>query len=384
MLPAINCFALVNRGLEKLAQKEIKELVKSDAELHPHGLLTFSVSDARQLLLLAYRAQSLRKVAVHIASAPEVAALELSTFAWKDVLPQQFSFRIDVEHVMGQEQRLELARIAAGKLFALLERQLGFKPTLKLKRPEFHLLLYKNEKGYLLGLDLCGEDLTHRSYRLFTHQASLRGDLAYFFVRETGFKPGEKLLAGYGKDGTAVIEAALFSNPALPVHSLSRTSFSLLKFPCLQQVQLKEELERAAGAAAGTKARADGRTIIRSFDENRPNITASRKNALLIGVKEYCDFQRYHLEELDTRYGEEAFERVIFHLTGKDEGKLNELLYQCKYILKRNGILLLFTISEIEVPVPEEFRLVKKGTIARGDNVYRYWKMKKESASEKG
>ncbi|MBI2665987.1 hypothetical protein HYX13_00080, partial [Candidatus Woesearchaeota archaeon] len=90
------------------------------------------------------------------------------------------------------------------------------------------------------------------------------------------------------------------------------------------------------------------------------------------------DFQKYSLEELDVKYGETAFDRIVFHLTVKDEPKINELYYQMKYILKSGGTVLLVTRKQLDLPIPEGFILLSQEELKRGESVQKVWVMKKE------
>ena len=289
-------FILVNPGMEEVAQQEVKELANVSAKVYD-SVLEVEVDDYSKLKKL----QSARRVLVSLGKGLET----FDNDDWKNHFSADKLFKVEIENVKGQENRLELARKVAGMVYA----ELDFEPKLELKKPEMLVIVYFNGKDYFVGVDENVEELNSRSYRVFAHSASFKGDLAYYFVRKSGFKKGEKLLVGFCKDGTLAIEAALFS---------------------------------------GEK--------VFSFDESRQNITASRKNAQLATVKDLVESQKYALDELDVRFSEKEFDCFILQITTKDEGKLNEIYYQASYILKKGGRIFIIGRENWELSVSEKFK----------------------------
>ncbi len=358
----MHLLTLVNPGLEKLCQQEVKEILKSKSTIDEQ-VLEFAVKDIKSLFTFLFCSQTARRILISLGNYPALEEIDFSQqdIAWKDFFPVTFSFKVEVENVKGMDNRIEIAKKVAGKLFQFLEQK-SFQPSMELKKPDFLVVVYKTEKQYYVGLDMSGLELNARQYRLFTHQASIKGDLAYFFLRTSGYKRGEKLLLGFVKDGTMAIEAALFAYQQ-SVHKAQNQSF--LKFPCYTPDLVP------------TKKTSSTNTLF-AFDDRYPNIVASRKNATLAGVKELIDFQKYELDELDTRYDAEQFDRAIFHITTKDEPRLNEIFYQAHYILKKKGMFMLISFKDLGIDDSDKFKLKKQGTIQRGDSVYKYWVMEKK------
>lgn len=357
----MDCFLLVNPGLEQLAQQELEELVKTKASISGQAL-EFSLPGNKELIALCTRGQSFRRLLVLIEKFSKLEEFDVDKidFPWPDYFPPQFSFKIEVEGVKGQENRFQLVREGAQKLFPCWEKK-RFTPTLDVKKGQFSLVLYWTGRHYLLGIDCIGE-VDARSYRLFPHQATFKGDLAYYFIRQSGFKPKEKLLIGFVRDGGLAIEAALYANklPGRQVVKVPRSAFPL---PQLPQRPLKQKKISSP---------------IISFDPNRQNIIAAQKNGRIAGVTEAVEFHRYSLDELDTRFSPEEFDRIIIHLTRKDEEKINELFYQCNYVLEKAGHLFIIGRTGLELPVPENYGLVKEQEIQRGESTYKWWLMKKK------
>ena len=347
----MKCYALVLPGLEKICRQEIKELLHTTAT-GSAGFVEFKV-DQKYLPRYASRAQSVRRILIALGKYKEIDSFQCDpALNWSDFFPASFSFKIDVENVPGQDNRFSIAKIVAGRMFPFLEQK-KFTPRLEMKKPDFLMVVYFTGKEYAIGIDFCGE-IDSRHYRVFTHQASLKGDLAYAIVRSSGLVPGEKIVVGFVKDGTVAIEAALFSN-GLPVQKAS----SFAKFPLYASLPV---------AAPGTAS-----TIVYGFDESSQNIIAAQKNSLLAGTKQYLQLRGHSLEELDIAVPEHGGDHLIFHLTSKDEGKINELYRQVLYILKPKGTLLIFSTSLIDLPIPRQFCLKKKAFFQKGDSKYHLW-----------
>ena len=310
-------FILVNPGLEKLAQREVRELTGASAKVYA-SVLEVEVDDYAKL----FKLQSARRVLISLGKGLD----KISESGWQKHFSTEKSFKVEVENVKGQEKRLEMAKKIAGMVYTGLD----FEPELELKKPEMLVVLYSNGKDYFIGIDENVEELNSRKYRVFAHSASFKGDLAYYFVRESGFVSGKKLLVGFCKDGTIAIEAALFS---------------------------KEK--------------------VYAFDSSRQNVTAARKNSQLAGMKDLVEIQKYALDELDVRFSEKEFDRLIFQVTAKDENQLNEIYYQANYILKKKGTLLLIGRENWEVTISEKFKLISEKEIKKGESVHKIWLLEK-------
>jgi hypothetical protein len=313
---------IVNPELAQLAQQEIKEILTLDATIS--GDILEIEATAEQLKTLIEKCQSARRIIINIAT---ISNLDNITFNNLELFETAKSLRLTVEHLKGQDNRIKLAKQIAIQLFAKLKEN-NLDLELDLKKPDINVIVYHQEGQYYLGLDQAGE-MNIREYRLFPHSATFKGDISYYIVRFSDFKPGSELLIGYSKDGSLAIEAARYSGME-----------------------------------------------IKAFDESRQNITAARKNTTIANVK--ANYQRYSLEELDTRFDKEQFNQVIYHITKKDERHLNELYYQSKYILKQGGIVILITRPTWDLSVSDSFILIEKKELPVGQSSHMLWKLKKK------
>ena len=326
----MNYLLLVNPGLEDVALQEVQELVKVKGK-KGEGHIEFKTD--KQISPTTF--QSCRRLLLKVGIAATIEKIPVADFPWSDFLKHESTFTIEIENVHGQDARTVLSKQLAMAILDALKSK-NIVPKLQFRKPERMVVISFTGKEYVVGLDVTGKELNAREYRLFPHAGMFRGDAGYFFVRTSRFAPGEKLLVGFLKDGTLAIEAALYA--------------------------------KGRGKA----------TEIAAFDVSLPNVIAARKNATIAGVRELLDINKYALDDLDVKYGENAFDRLIFFVTQKDEEKINELYYQAKYILKVKGTLLLIGRKSWDVSAGSAFTLLEKGELQRGESVYAWWLMGKK------
>ncbi len=139
-----------------------------------------------------------------------------------------------------------------------------------------------------VSIDLAGEPLFRRGYRLATAKAPLRADIARALVLSSGWKPGMLFIDPFAGAGTVVIEAARLALAHAP--GLERR-FALevthLVLPDLLE-QLRTEA-KARTAAATTAWRKAGGTRFRAGDRDRGAITALQANAERAGVADFIN-----------------------------------------------------------------------------------------------
>ncbi|MBI4147596.1 hypothetical protein HY494_03010 [Candidatus Woesearchaeota archaeon] len=352
-------YAFVNPGMEDFCKQEIKEILAVSGKVYPQ-MVEFDAS-AEQALTLLYHSQSMRRIVVSLGKYKHLDEAVFNSVEWKDFIHSS-SFKVEVENVKGIENRLALSKTVAGKVFSAVDKQ-KLSLAIDLKKPDFLLMVYFNGEEYFIGIDLAGEELHSRAYRVFTHSASCKGDLGYYFARKTGYKSGNNLLVGFAKDGVAAIEAALFAS-RMPVQPVKK-NFSYLKMPVFSSVKYQPLTPNPSISIA-------------AVDDSTQNITAARKNSQIAGVRKQLNIQKIVLDELSGAFHEHEFDHILFQVTTKDEEKLNEIYHQVKYLLKPKGTLLLIGRQSWEISVPSYCKLVSEEVLERGGNSYKLWIMQRK------
>src|SRR3989338_4240935 len=339
--------AITNPGLSHVTQSELT--LKNCQEITVDQDCILFQTASSQISTLLTHLQAPKRVILYLDSnfTCEQLCIKAPTV---DFLPKIFTYKIEFEGVRGQENRTALLKTLAPLLGSYLEKQ-NVKATYQPKNPTLTFVICYSQTTYYLGIDLAG-DLSSRPYRLFAHTASLKGDLAFSIIHNCELESNQKILIGFAKDGVLGIEAALFLNN-LPVRDISLLPINHLSIKDLSsQVPLKP----------ATK------TNIDLFETTIPNLNAIRKNSALAKVSSYLFLHKGFIDDLDVRFEATSFDRVLVHLTTKDETKINEIYYQSEYVLKSKGLLLLFTRSTFQITPPTKFDLVSTTPFVRGDN----------------
>lgn len=364
--PRIKSFILVFPGFERLALEEIEELIKRKSGAAGAGVLEAEAEKEDLIKLIGY-GQSFRKVLVALDKSSKMEEINLSGFNLKDYfgsLDKEINFKVEVERVKGNENRIEISKKITQKIFSLLkEKKWEFNLKVDYKKPDLIFLVYFDQKKYFLGIDLCGIELNKRYFRVFPHSASFKGDLAYYLIRKANFQKGKKLIVGFVKDGTLAIEAALYNFNKI----VNKNTFAFEKFPLFKDFKNK--------TIKKTKENTKGK--IYGFDPSVMNITAARKNIQIAGLKDLIELNKMEADEMDVKFKEGEIDCLVFYITRKDEDKLNEIYYQANYVLKKKGSLLLVGRSNWEISFPEKFKLITQEELKKGESSWRLWLLEK-------
>jgi 23S rRNA G2445 N2-methylase RlmL len=360
-------FVIVNPGMEEVARQELNELIDVRAEVSP-SVLAFEAKKKEDLLVLAYRSQSIHRLLVSLGRYTDIPST-LPHISWSDFFSPDYPFSVDIEHVKEEEKRNVITGKLIGQIVTTVEKSCGFTPKVEWKKPGISVVVHYTGREYIVGIDICGRELDKRHYRVFPHTASMRGDLAYYCVRASAFRQGDTLLVGFVKDGTLAIEAALFANKQL-IHP-RESSFAFRRFPLFMNVDYVSFFKELLSKQSAQR--------INAFDDSRQNVIAARKNIAIAGQQETITLNMYDIEELDVKYEKEQFHRLIFHITKREEKHIKELFYQATFLWKQEGTLLLISRPGFTLTVPEEFALRKKTTIRKGEHEYQLLLIEKVS-----
>ncbi|PIZ50684.1 hypothetical protein COY27_06240 [Candidatus Woesearchaeota archaeon CG_4_10_14_0_2_um_filter_33_13] len=344
---------LVNSGFEELAKQEVEELVNKKIQVSTQVLEVEATPE--EALKLATHLQSVRRILIAFDSVTEINKAKFDPKLLSQLFFDENTFKVEVEQVKGNSTRIEIAQKIAGEVFSCFD-----KVKLDLRKPESYVVVFFNGERYFIGLDLVGKEINSREYRIFLSPASFKGDLAYYFVRSSGLKIGEQLLIGFAKDGTLAIEAVLFMN----------------QLPVLKQNEFWKKIPILAKTAYYTNPVKE-KMMVQATDTNMQNITATRKNSILAGCKDYLGAQKYSLDEWDIKFSKEQFDRIILQVTTKDEDEINEIYYQTSYVLKHGGFLMLIGRPTWDLTISEKFELIECKEIFKGESGYKFWLLKR-------
>ncbi len=167
----------------------------------------------------------------------------------------------------------------------------GKRPSVSREDPDVRVYLYLVEDRAAVYLDLSGDPLHRRGYRLETGEAPLRETLAAAILRLSGWDRAVPLVDPLCGSGTIAIEAALWAAGRSP--GLSRERFGFERWADFgeEEARTMQELRgELRAAAAGNAPR------ITAADLDETVLEAARANARRAGVR--ISFRRRSLFDL--------------------------------------------------------------------------------------
>jgi 23S rRNA G2445 N2-methylase RlmL len=273
------------KGLEDVAIKEIKEILKVEAKKILNGRLEFEAKDVKKLI---EKSQSLVKIYEKWGKLKFKDLDEIKTYVEKKKLKLDSKFKTschrDGEHDFNSQT---------------VEREVGMviDGEHDLKDPEEVVFIDVMDNTFLFGLDLTKKLLNKREYRVKVSNQSINACIAYSMIRLSGYKGG-LFLDPFCKDGIIIIEAARYK-----------------------------------------KGKING------FDDLFHNIRSCEINSKLAQLNKEINLSRIDVEWLDTKFKEGEVEQVVTaipfpskHVPEKKIKKIyDQFLYQLKYILSKKA-----------------------------------------------
>jgi len=293
-------FAVVAPGLEELLGSELAGLGAGDIR-HTRGGLCFSGTQEA-----AYRAclwsRLANRILLPLANFRVGSELDLyqgvKSIDWSLHLDPDLTFAVSCtsrKSVIGHS-RFAALRVKDGVADWFRETA-GRRPDVAPEQPDLQLQLFLDRDEATLYLDLSGESLHRRGYRLQGARAPLKETLAAAILLRSDWSKlaaeGAPLVDPMCGSGTLVIEAALMAGDCAP--GIDRKYFGFLGWrqhrPELWQALLKEAAERRdAGRSAIPQ--------LYGFDQDPRSIDSARGNAERAGVLGPVRFKQLALRDL--------------------------------------------------------------------------------------
>ena len=215
-------FATASAGTEDLLADELRELGLSGVRTGRGGVrFTGGIVDAMRVCLWSRIAM---RVLLPLAEFPAATADALYAGArdipWEEHLDETRTFAVEA---VGRTEALGHTHFTALKVKdavadALRERR-GSRPNVDARDPDVHIVAHLADGRASLALDLAGEPLFKRGWRLAQTQATLKETLAAAILRACGYDGTRPLIDPMCGSGTLAIEAALIAqNHAPGVH----------------------------------------------------------------------------------------------------------------------------------------------------------------------
>ncbi len=225
-------FATCSKGVEDLVQKELEQLNITQSKLHTGGV-SFCGD-----IGLAYKACLWSRVASRILlqlkafdiSSDEDLYSEIMEINWSEHFSEDNTLAIDCfsSHSIVSNSHYATLRVKDAIVDQFMQNA-AHRPSIDRDNPDIRINVYLSDKECLLYLDLSGDALHKRGYRLVTGSAPLRETLAASMLYRAKWSDFyEKGLPFYDPmcgSGTLIIEAAMMAAnmaPGLLRHNTGR------------------------------------------------------------------------------------------------------------------------------------------------------------------
>jgi len=221
--------ATCGAGLEHLVAAEIKEFMGEDIAVL-NGSVCWSgslESGYRACLWSRYSSRVLLEVA-HLEPVNEDELYQgVMSLNWSDHLGSNSTFAVDCSLGPGapyNHSKFTALRVKDGIADYFRSAQ-GVRPNVRVVRPDVRVNVHADSKRTRLSIDLSGESLHKRGYRLEKGEAPLKETLAAAIIALSGWHGQHPLFDPLCGSGTLLIEAAMMFGDSAP--GLGRNYFGL-------------------------------------------------------------------------------------------------------------------------------------------------------------
>lgn len=362
----MKALAITSKGIEDIAALEIKEIIKTKAEIK-NSAVTFE-AELLDLCKLCYKAQSLEKVLLLLDNfdfkddlykklKEKIKKIDLDDFLNKKTSFRASSKRIANDNIHNEELNANIGEMIIDKI----KKEKKYTQKVDLENPDIIFFVYIIKNTCYLGIDLSGFDLHKRDYRVFSDPRALRATVAYALSRISDYKPKDFVLDPFCGSGSILIEATLFATNK-SINFYRKDKFQFLKLKPLKKIDFDEFFENIDKNIKKLKLNLYGYDTILHY------IQSARKNAKIAGIKQ-INWSKVDLDWVDLKFKKNSVNKIITQpprLTHNSNPKEIEkmytnLFYQAEYILKKQGtITLISPNTELLTKAAEKYKFTVK------------------------
>ena len=276
MAERLQLFATASRGTEGLLAEELAELGARGIRQDPGGV-RFRANWVETLRICLWTRIAMR-ILYHLGDYAVEGADGLyeavSSVLWEEHLTASSTF--SVEATLKESEHRHSGFVALKVKDAIVDRlrhRLGARPDVKPRNPDVRVVAHLARRRLSLSLDVSGDPLYQRGYRIEPTPATLKETLAAAILRASGYRGTESLVDPMCGSGTLLIEGAFIAANRAP--GLSR-GFGVERWPRMGQkaAEILGDLRSHARAAQCKPV-----CPILGFDKDDEAVAASKKNA---------------------------------------------------------------------------------------------------------
>ncbi len=296
MAERLPLFATASRGTEPLVAAELETLGAKKVR-QGRGGVTFMANLDEAMRLIVHSRLAMRVLyPLGEFEAPGADGLYEAAVSvpWEDWLTTTSTFA--VEATLTNSEHTHSGFVALKIKDGLVDRMRkvkGERPNVDTQSPDVQIVAHLNKTKLSLSLDLCGDALFKRGYRIKTTPAPLKETLAAAVLMASGYTGEEPLADPMCGSGTIVIEAGYIATnrpPGLKRH------FAVERWPSMGE-KARALLDEVKSEAA-SKLR-DAPFPILGFDRDEEALEAAQRNVAAAGLS-----ASVRIEQADAVHGE--------------------------------------------------------------------------------
>ncbi|MGH8493580.1 MAG: bifunctional 23S rRNA (guanine(2069)-N(7))-methyltransferase RlmK/23S rRNA (guanine(2445)-N(2))-methyltransferase RlmL [Moraxellaceae bacterium] len=286
-------------GLEDILKDELIGLGFTDIR-RDHGalLLRASLEQAYELCLWSRVASRVLLPLFHVeGTTPEALYETARQYSWGDVLSPDGTIAVHATAARGVKVHTQyLSLKLKDAVVDYCREQYGKRPDVDTAKPDVPLQVHARADGFDVSLDLSGDSMHRRGYRLAMTEAPLKETLAAALLLQSGWSTTNfsALLDPMCGSGTFLIEAACMAADIAP--GMQRDYFGFFGWKSHQpalwlQVREKARLRREAGLQKTLPS-------IFGFDADAEAVEATQRNLQAAGVAALVTVEQCELADL--------------------------------------------------------------------------------------
>ena len=292
-------FVTCPKGLENLLQDELTQLGATESRQTVAGVSCEATLETAYRICLWSRLGNRVLMPLAEGEVEDADALYalVQTVDWLEHLRPSGTLTVDFN---GRSDEINNTHFGALKVKDAIVDQIraatGQRPSVERNQPDLRINVHLHRKRATVALDLSGDSLHRRGYRLKAGAAPMKENLAAAVLIRAGWPDPalDTLLDPMCGSGTLLTEGALIAADIAP--GLFRQTFGFSRWPGhearLWQQLVEEARQRRTAGLAKVSARFYG------FDADREVLARAAENARRAGVAELIRFEQRPLEQL--------------------------------------------------------------------------------------
>ena len=249
---------------------------------------------------------------------------QLKQFPWQEHMDVQDTFAISATLQKSEITHSKYAALKAkDAIVDYFREQTDERPSVQKDQPDIQINLYIHRDQATLYLDLSGDSLHKRGYRIAGERAPLKENLAAAILYRCKWPEraaqGDVLLDPMCGSGTLLIEAAYMASSTAP--GLYRPYFGFFAWKKFNLSAWKKLIETATLQQDFSKL-----PEITGYDINKHAIYASKQNIQAAGLSNYIHIEKRDIKQATPRKDNDQGIIVVNPPYGERLGDLNEVM----------------------------------------------------------